>query len=312
MNKNFNYIIKSNGYGSNFNILYLNDDKTLILKKTINNYGINKLKYEINFYKFILNNKINLPIPIIYYHNDDSIIMNYINNDKQENINYFDIIIKNLENLHNFQKIKINKNYYKQLLFEETIIKITERYDIIKHIINKYKILSVNNVKILNFNEIINKLTEKLNLYIDTLDNYILEPIHGDPQYNNIIFQKNQIYFIDPKGTFGSSQIYGIKEYDIAKIFFSLSGYYKFDNMIFDNDINKINIENDNLNIDFINMPYFDKYQNKDKNDNNNVDFIKYLFISIWLSNSHMFINQPIKLIYSYYIALYFSTLILQ
>lgn len=74
---NFN-IIKRNGYGSNFNNIYINNSNTLIKKKTFYIYGIEKIKAEINFYKFISDNKINIKIPKIYYINDNVIIMEYI------------------------------------------------------------------------------------------------------------------------------------------------------------------------------------------------------------------------------------------
>jgi tRNA A-37 threonylcarbamoyl transferase component Bud32 len=292
-------IIKRNGYGSNFNILYLNIDNTIITKKTINEYGINKLKYEINFYKFIIDNKINLKIPTILYYDYETIVMKYIKQHKL-NIDYFYIIIKNLSNLHDYNNIKVDKSYFKKILFEETIMKINERYIIIKDIIEKNNnIKYINNIELLNFNKIINELTNYFNLYIDNLNEYILQPIHGDPQYNNIIFNNNDVFFIDAKGIFGSSIIYGIKEYDIAKIFFSLSGYEIFDNMTIDN----ININDNNLNIDFINIPNFNLYHNS--------KLVKYLFITIWLSNAHIFIKEPYKAITSFYIGLYFSTLLL-
>jgi tRNA A-37 threonylcarbamoyl transferase component Bud32 len=295
-------IIKRNGYGSNFNILYYDINNSIIIKKTINQYGINKLKNEIFFYNFIKKNNINFNIPIIYKYDNDTIIMNYIKQNKLKDFDYFNIIINNLNNLHNYNNIIVDKNYYKKILLEETIIKMNERF-IIKDIINKYhdNILYVNNIKLLNFDSIIKKINNYLDIYIDNLnDNYILQPIHGDPQYNNIIFNNYDIIFIDPKGCFGSSQIYGIKEYDIAKLFFSLSGYEKFDNMIFDDLI----IDNNNLNIDFINIPKFNLY-------NSNSEIIKYLFVSIWLSNAHIFIKEPYKVIYSFYIGLYFASVLL-
>jgi hypothetical protein len=297
-------IIKRNGYGSNFNIIYLNKNNNIIIKNTINEYGINKLKYEIGFYNFIINNKINFNIPHIYEYNFNSIKMKYIQQDKY-NIDYFNIIIECLYNLHNYNNINTNKLYYKKILFEETIYKIQDRYNYIKDIINNsnLNILFVNNIKLIKFDIIINKLIDIFNNYIDKNNIYILQPIHGDPQYNNIIFNKTNIYFIDPKGYFGSSNIYGIKEYDIAKIFFSLSGYEHFDDMIFNN----IDIHNNNLNIPFINIPDFNIFNNKDYN----LDLIKYLFITIWLSNSHIFIKQPYKVIYSFYIGIYFSSLLL-
>jgi tRNA A-37 threonylcarbamoyl transferase component Bud32 len=304
---NYN-IIKRNGYGSNFNIIYINYKKTLIKKKTINLYGIEKIKCEINFFNFINDNKIEIKIPKIYYTSYNTIIMEYIKENKY-NIDYFDIILNEIMILHLFNNITINKNYYKQLLFEETIIKIKKRYNQIQYIINNYNnIIYVNNIKILNIFNIIDKLNIFFNTYINDLDIYLLHPIHGDLQYNNIIINNNNIYFIDPKGIFGSSHIYGIKEYDIAKMYFSLSGYYEFDNM----DFNNIDIINDNnLKIDFINIPDFNKHKKNSYYNNCNIKFIKYLFISIWLSNAHIFINNPFKLIYSYYISIYFSTLLL-
>lgn len=296
-------IIKRNGYGSNFNILYFDINKSIIIKKTINKYGINKLKNEINFYNFIKTNNINFNIPIIYNYDYDTITMNYIEQNKLINFDYFNIIVNSLNNLHNYDNKIVDKNYYKKILFEETIIKMKERYIIIKDIISEKinDILYVNNIKLINFDIINEKINTYLNIYINDLnDDYKLQPIHGDPQYNNIIFNNYDITFIDPKGYFGSSQIYGIKEYDIAKLFFSLSGYEIFDDMIF----NDLVINNNNLNIDFINIPNFNLY-------NSNSQLVKYLFITIWLSNAHIFIKQPYKVIYSFYIGLYFASVLL-
>ena len=39
------------------------------------------------------------------------------------------------------------------------------------------------------------------------------------------------MYFIDPRGIFGETLLFGLKEYDYAKFLFGLSGYSKFDNM---------------------------------------------------------------------------------
>jgi hypothetical protein len=303
---NYN-IIKRNGYGSNFNILYINDDNNIIKKQTINLYGMEKIKCEINFYNFVNTNNIKIKIPKIYYSSYNTIIMEYIKQNKL-NIDYFDIILNQIMILHSFNNISINKNYYKQLLYEETIIKIKKRYNQITFILKTYdNIYFINDKRLLKFDEILDKLYFFFNNYVETLNNYVLHPIHGDLQYNNIIFSDTDIYIIDPKGIYGSSYIYGIKEYDIAKIYFSLSGYYEFDNM----DINNIDIKNNNLNINFINIPDFNKHKNNNYYKDCNINLIKYLFISIWLSNAHIFINQPLKVIYSFYIGLYFASVLL-
>jgi len=304
---NFNNIIVRNGYGSNFNILYYNDNKTLIKKKAINNFAISKLKNEINFYNFIKINNINFNIPIIYNYDDDFLIINFINNtnnnNKNFNINIINKIFYYLNNLHNYSFKSIDKKLYLKLLFEETIFKIKDRIKEIEHIINNYKNIKINNFSILTFDEIILKLENKLKFFTNNLNQYNLNIIHGDPQFNNIIINNdNEIFFIDPKGNFGTSNIYGIKEYDIAKIYLSLSGYNYFDDMIF----NSFNIINNNIDIEFINIPDFNIHKN-----NYNKELIIYLFISIWLSNAHIFINQPNKVLYSYFIGLYFASKLL-
>ena len=51
--------------------------------------------------------------------------------------------------------------------------------------------------------------------------------IHGDCTFSNtIIDDKNQVWFIDPRGTFGGSKIYGDPRYDWAKLYYSAVGNY--------------------------------------------------------------------------------------
>lgn len=51
--------------------------------------------------------------------------------------------------------------------------------------------------------------------------------IHGDCSFSNtIVDNQNQIWFIDPRGSFGSTDIYGDKRYDWAKFYYSASGNY--------------------------------------------------------------------------------------
>jgi hypothetical protein len=51
--------------------------------------------------------------------------------------------------------------------------------------------------------------------------------IHGDITFSNIIVDKDLTpYFIDPRGYFGSTKIYGDPQYEWAKLFYSVSGNY--------------------------------------------------------------------------------------
>ena len=170
-----------------------------------------------------------------------------------------------------------------------------KKYDFIK---------TVNNIEILSFEEILFKINKKIYKHIELKNNsyYYFVPIHGDCQFNNILYnmEKDDFIFIDPRGYFGNSEIYGIEEYDYAKLLFALSGYDEFDNRIITNlDIFNNNI---NININFLD----DSILNLE-----NIEIL--LMINIWLGNSECFMkNNEIKGIYSYFISLYLGTLLLK
>lgn len=51
--------------------------------------------------------------------------------------------------------------------------------------------------------------------------------IHGDCTFSNtLVDDKNQIWMIDPRGTFGGNKIYGDPRYDWAKLYYSAVGNY--------------------------------------------------------------------------------------
>jgi predicted unusual protein kinase regulating ubiquinone biosynthesis (AarF/ABC1/UbiB family) len=118
--------------------------------------------------------------------------------------------------------------------------------------------------------------------------------IHGDTHLGNILIDENQqIYFIDPRGYFGETKLFGLYEYDYAKLMFGISGYSIFDTM----EIAELDIKDGNINIEFIK-----KYEYV---FTNMFDEITTLFcLSIWLGNNSCFtsINKKItSLMIAYY-----------
>ena len=90
-----------------------------------------------------------------------------------------------------------------------------------------------------------------------------------------------------------------MKEYDYAKIYFGLGGYSNFDlkevnNLIINNNEEIIINMNEMMNI--FELP----------------EIIQVLIIFIWLGNAHCFLNNELKVVESYYYALYLSTLYLE
>lgn len=71
-------------------------------------------------------------------------------------------------------------------------------------------------------------------------------PIHGDCTFSNIMFDtfNHKAIFIDPRGYFGKSKIYGDSDYDWAKLYYSLKGDYdQFNHKKFTLDIGEKSIE---------------------------------------------------------------------
>lgn len=302
--------LKRNGYGSNFNKLYIDTSSNIIQKECYHSYGMKKITNEIAFLHFINNNNIPFPIPKVYTILTNGYTMEYMNNyiplyqtyDIQKTPNILKDIMNKLTILHSFdQKITTREIYLEQLLME-TNTKIYDRYELIKSTIFKYNFIkSVNGISIYDFDYIMDNINHKIIDLVKQKDEYYFVPIHGDCQFNNILINPNtnDICFIDPRGYFGNMEIYGIKEYDFAKVLFALSGYDSFDN----SDITCLNINNDNIEIqtNILDVTIFD-----------NCHLETLIMLSIWLGNAHCFIHNENKLMYSYFIAMYYSTLILR
>ena len=312
MNKMSEYKIERIGYGSQFNDLFIINN--IIIKKSKNEYGDFKLDKEKRFYKYLIDNNINFPFPEIYEFGRNYYKMKYLSNylplytqfpnfsnDKKNEI--LNKIVSELNKLHLNTSKLITQDEFRELLIDETNTKIKKRYLEITDILDNFKFIEkVNNVPILSFNEILEKIQDKINTYINNLDIYKLSIIHGDCQFNNILYNpdNDEIKFIDPRGYFGTSDLYGIPEYDLAKVKFALSGYDIFDNM----EINSLDINGNNLTIPNI-------YIINDDNLFINDDIISILTISIWFGNAHCFKNNIPKAIFSFYYALYLATLYL-
>jgi hypothetical protein len=300
----------TNGYGSSFTNLTIENDT--IIKESTNTYGNFKTTNEIGFYKYILKQQYNWKIPVIYHLDTDKIIMKYYKTyipiyklfyifSKTIQSNLITFIIKELEILHKFEYITLNKEDFINNIKIETQYKILLRYKDIDLILNTFdNIKYVNSIKLLSFNDILIYINKYIDIYIDSLSSYTFSIIHGDCQFSNILYNEetNDIIFIDPRGYFGDKKIYGLKEYDIAKVYFALSGYDYFDKLEVNNliirDNNNLIINDFSINLDFLKK----------------IDIISVLVISIWLGNAHAFKHNPMKTAMSHFYARYLGTLL--
>ena len=290
-------VIERCGYGASFNELTVVGDK--IRKGCKNEYGLKKICMEIKFYKYVIENKINFPVANIYNFYEDGYDMKYFEGYLPLYKNYFgtSIVYDSLKVLHSHASQTVTKEYFIEQLHHEIETKILKRYREIKSVIEKYSYIKhVNGKKILPFHKLLEFINTRIIQIVNKWDEFTFVPIHGDCQFNNILTDGDSIVFIDPRGYYGTNEIFGMKEYDYAKVLFAISGYDEFDNRVID----KLNITNENVTIE-LNMLEDDIF--------NEEEIIVLLMLNIWMGNAHSFSNNEPKMIYSYFIALYLGTM---
>jgi 5-methylthioribose kinase len=303
--------MNNNNYGFVFNNLEVKDN--ILTKSAKNEYGRKKINNEILFYENILKTNIPFSIPDIYLldASNSTIKMEFLNDYNtltrvfynSENPVKQDIIenIRECMNrLHSFTHIQVSKELFVENVFIETREKVVERFETTdwKNIETFKKIKKINGLSFHDIYYYLNIINSRISDIICKTDyKYQFVLIHGDLHFGNIMTNSdNSLCFIDPRGFFGKNKLYGIKEYDYAKLLFGISGYSVFDEMI----INDIVIDEEgNCDIGFIN-DYCDIYE-KDIFD----DFTKLISLTIWLSNNSTFIDVNKKitsLVISYYL----------
>jgi len=301
-------LLDRKGYGSNFNVLECIGEK--LIKKSKNSYGDEKIENELNFYRYLLNQQIPFceDVPKIYkiVETDHSIEMEYLKDfvplylrfssyTPEEQTVCLNTILDKLRKLHDI-RIPVDRNEFQRDLFMETTEKVRVRMLPIYSFIQEYSFIhTVNSVKIPLLSTVLYTIGRNIKEYLSDQDVvYEYGMIHGDCQFNNILTNPDgDLKFIDPRGYYGSSRIYGFVDYDHAKICFALSGYDQFDN----STIQELIIRERNIDIDInIDNETFIMGQSM---------IVKTLMCAIWLGNAQMFKNEPEKCITSYFIAMY-------
>ena len=294
--------MNENNYGFQFNNITVNEN--IFNKKSKNKLGEEKINNEISFYLYIINNKIYFPMPKMISYKNGNLTLEYIKNSSTltnkintNNIDeYVNKIIYHLNYLHNIKQYVLFDDLIKRDIIIECEKKILNRFnefDWQSNILYN-SIKYVNNIKINDINYYCNTIKNKIIFYLKERNYYNF--IHGDTHLGNILIDNSDnLFFIDPRGYFGESKFFGLKEYDYAKLMFGISGYSIFDNMIID----ELEIKNNNIEINFIR----DYEYIFEKKIFDNVTVL--LSLSIWLGNNSCFSNIN-KKITSLMIACYY------
>ncbi len=275
----------------------INISNNIVTKTSVNNILLDNEK---QWYIYVNNNITNINIPKLYDYSYNFINIEKINGDSL----YNNLCIKNdinkikniLDILHN-NTIIISSNSILNDLKYEIVTKTINRINNIKPILDNFKYIKyVNNIEIRHID--IYKIYDILEKQFINQNMYNL--IHGDCQFSNIIKDINNVlYLIDPRGYFGNTKLFGIKEYDYAKICYALTGYDTFNN----DHMFYFDIINNNISINITShIEEIEKYEwlsNK---------YVKYITVIIWLSLTDYIKNNPIKVVSAYYYAHYLFT----
>lgn len=270
-------------------------------------YGNTIINNEMAFYKYhLLDN-----IPEIVEFGENFFKMKKIENannsidvfnnaDINSQYSIIEIILREIEKIHDVDQMQVSKFVLLEDIKIEFYDKVLERLENIQPLLSYFNSVKyVHNIPIkYNHAYIINDIYNKIRTYIvQNVDKY--NTIHGDPHMSNILMDKNnKVWFIDPRGYFGNTKLFGLKEYDIGKIIYSLSGFDQINN-------------NDN------HFFIIDEKNNIDTNINNNIDNYLHLFykydtdmlinmtILHWFGLTEYSKNNIHKCISSYYYAIY-------
>jgi hypothetical protein len=265
----------------------------------------------IPLYKYFLNyeNEIN---KIDDYSKSICNIDNYSKSIKEAEYNVNKItILKNILNkvniLHNIDHKTISKINFFSNIKKEIYDKLYDRKKIIDKFINYFgEIKIVNGVYINTFDDIIEKCKKLITQYYNAIDEFKYNIIFGDCQFSNILINPdniNDIIFIDPRGYFGESKVFGPCEYDYAKILYGISGYDRFNFSNF--NIKKIDENIKSIEFEIKGFVYEKKIINKYFNK-----IHKTFLVIIWLSLAEYNKNNIWKCLASYYYGLYLGTIL--
>lgn len=153
-------------------------------------------------------------------------------------------IVDMLKELHNYESCSFDDESYYEAYIGKTFDRLEQIKDLVPFSDREYII--VNGKKCRNIFAYKQQLKELFETF--TPDKFVL--LHGDCTFSNMLLRNETMsaVFIDPRGYFGKTELYGDPAYDWAKLYYSIAGNYdmfnlkRFDLNITDNEV-FLNIE---------------------------------------------------------------------
>ena len=203
-------------------------------------------------------------------------------------------IIKRLEEVHSIATFPVRSDDLYKVYVDKTLDRIRPVTRMLK--LNSKKTFIINGRKIEALNPDEPSVVISLYNKLSSIQSFC--PIHGDPTFSNtLVMSDKEIKFIDPRGTFGNSKIFGDPRYDFAKLYYSTVGNYdQFNSQNFE-----VRFQGEEITIKIESSGFEDSWS---LFNNSNVNFVRDIEIIhslIWLSLSGYFINDVDSMIGSYF-----------
>jgi len=204
-----------------FNRITIESDA--VIKEAIDKQGKKLARLEKKWYEFAMQNGIDA-IPKIYQ--TTPLKMERINgrnvyeyaNEKTEILKK---IINALKNLHETKQAPVDTFSIKAAYYGKTMDRLRKVRDLIPFAENRSIIVNRRECRNVFFYK------RELEKALDSLKCDHFSFIHGDCTFSNIMLRDNgKPVFIDPRGYFGNTELFGDPNYDWAKLYYSIAGNY--------------------------------------------------------------------------------------
>lgn len=221
-----------------FNSLEIRDN--IMIKRPVDEQGRKLAVREINWYREVQKYQFD-QIPRIY--ELEPLTMEKIDGENifrtdlspEEKKKVIDNLISSLEKLHGLKRVPADVFSVMDAYYEKTVRRIASVRDLIPFADQEYIRINGKNCR----NPYLHKaqLRERVKELLCGCSEFAL--IHGDCTFSNtMVDSKLNIIFLDPRGYFGFSELYGDVNYDWAKLYYSIYGDYdQFNNKNFSLDI---------------------------------------------------------------------------
>lgn len=142
-----------------------------------------------------------------------------------------DNLVSSLEHLHNFKKIPADPFSIMEAYYHKTVSRLDRVRNLIPFADQKYLRINGRNCRNPFFYRA--QLRERVRELTNTCHEFAF--IHGDCTFSNTMIDENlNVIFLDPRGYFGFTEIYGDTYYDWSKLYYSIYGDYdQFNNKKF-------------------------------------------------------------------------------